>query len=156
MIPNHNSPITQSPMTKSPNDPMIKSPNDPMTKSPIPFTPDEYKTFLRHDCRSLLHSAWYQQLFPTRLSAERQAIPEFHTTSKGVRLATSIGGVLTGRGADFIIIDDPLKPDEALSEAQRTAANEWFDHTLYSRLNDKRTGAIIVIMQRLHEDDLTG
>jgi predicted phage terminase large subunit-like protein len=108
------------------------------------------------DCRSLLHSDWYQQLFPTRLSTERQAVPEFHTTQKGVLLATSVGGVLTGRGADFIIIDDPLKPDEALSEAQRTAANEWFDHTLYSRLNDKRTGVIIVIMQRLHEDDLTG
>src|SRR5262249_48853252 len=87
---------------------------------------------------------------------ERQAVPEFHTTQKGVRLATSVGGVLTGRGADFVIIDDPLKPDEALSDAQRTAANDWFDHTLYSRLNDKRTGVIIVIMQRLHEDDLTG
>jgi hypothetical protein len=47
--------------------------------------------------------------------------------------------VLTGRGADFIIIDDPLKPDEALSETQRKAVNEWFDHTLYSRLNDKQT-----------------
>ena len=108
------------------------------------------------DCRSLLHSGWYQQLFPTRLSAERQAVAEFHTTQKGVRLSTSVGGVLTGRGADFIIIDDPLKPEEALSDAQRAAANEWFDHTLYSRLNDKRTGVIIVIMQRLHEDDLTG
>jgi hypothetical protein len=64
--------------------------------------------------------------------------------------------VLTGRGADIIIIDDPLKPEEALSEAQRQAANEWFDHTLYSRLNDKQQGAIVVIMHRLHEDDLVG
>jgi len=64
--------------------------------------------------------------------------------------------VLTGRGADIIIIDDPLKPEEALSEAHRQAANEWFDHTLYSRLNDKHTGAIILIMHRLHEDDLVG
>jgi hypothetical protein len=71
-------------------------------------------------------------------------------------LATSVGGVLTGRGADFIIIDDPLKPDEALSETQRNAVNEWYVHTLYSRLNDKRTGSIIIIMQRLHEDDLVG
>jgi len=54
--------------------------------------------------------------------------------------------VLTGRGADIIIIDDPLKPEEALSQAQRRAANEWFDHTLYSRLNDKRKGAIVLIM----------
>ena len=70
------------------------------------------------------------------------------------RLATSVGGVLTGRGADIIVIDDPLKPEEALSQAQRRAANEWFDHTLYSRLNDKLTGAIVLIMHRLHEDDL--
>jgi len=64
--------------------------------------------------------------------------------------------VLTGRGADIIVIDDPLKPEEALSEAQRQAANEWYDHTLYSRLNDKRYGAIVIVMQRLHEDDLVG
>ena len=47
------------------------------------------------------------------------------------------------------MIDDPLKPEEALSEAQRQAANEWYDHTLYSRLNDKRYGAIVIVMQRL-------
>jgi hypothetical protein len=64
--------------------------------------------------------------------------------------------VLTGRGADVIVIDDPLKPEEALSEAHRRAANEWFDNTLYSRLNDKQMGAIILIMHRLHEDDLVG
>jgi hypothetical protein len=64
--------------------------------------------------------------------------------------------VLTGRGADIIIIDDPLKPEEALSKAQRQAANEWYDHTLYSRLNDKLSGAIVLIMHRLHEDDLAG
>jgi len=83
-------------------------------------------------------------------------VQEFITTRQGYRLATSTGGVLTGRGADIILIDDPLKPEEALSEAQRQAANEWYDHTLYSRLNDKRHGAIVIIMQRLHEDDLVG
>src|SRR6266513_1190848 len=72
------------------------------------------------------------------------------------RLATSTGGVLTGRGADIIAIDDPLKPEEALSEAQRQAANEWYDHTLYSRQNDKQRGAIVITMQRLQEDDLIG
>jgi hypothetical protein len=78
-------------------------------------------------------------------------VPEFETTAQGCRLATSVGGVLTGRGADMIIIDDPLKPEEAVSQTQRRAANEWFDHTLYSRLNDKLTGAIVLIMHRLHE-----
>jgi predicted phage terminase large subunit-like protein len=111
---------------------------------------------LARDCRSIMISPWYRQIFAARLAPHRQAVREFITTLQRYRLATSTGGVLTGRGADIILIDDPLKPEEALSEAQRQAANEWFSHTLYSRLNDKRSGAIVVIMQRLHEDDLVG
>ena len=94
---------------------------------------------LARDCRSIMTSPWYRRIFPTRLAPHRQAVQEFITTRQGYRLATSTGGVLTGRGADIILIDDPLKPEEALSDAQRQAANEWFDHTLYSRLNDKRS-----------------
>ena len=111
---------------------------------------------LARDCRSIMMNPWYRQMFPTRLALHRQAVQEFITTRQGYRLATSTGGVLTGRGADIILIDDPLKPEEALSEAQRQGGNEWYDHTLYSRLNDKRHGAIVIIMQRLHEDDLVG
>jgi predicted phage terminase large subunit-like protein len=111
---------------------------------------------LARDCRSIMMSPWYRRIFPTRLAPHRQAVQEFLTTRQGYRLATSNGGVLTGRGADIILIDDPLKPEEALSDAQRQAANEWFDHTLYSRQNDKQHGAIVIIMQRLHEDDLIG
>jgi hypothetical protein len=77
--------------------------------------------------------------------------PNSRRPRKACRIANSVGGVLNGRGADLIIIDDPLKPEEALSRAQRRAANEWFDHTLYSRLNDKQQGAIVLIMHRLHE-----
>src|SRR6516162_3047109 len=108
------------------------------------------------DCRSIMMSPWFQRLFPTRLASHRQAVQEFVTTRQGYRLATSNGGVLTGRGADAILIDDPSKPEEALSTALRRACNEWYDHTLYSRLNDKCRGAIVIIMQRLHEDDLVG
>ena len=111
---------------------------------------------LARDCRNIMLSPWYGRIFPTRLAPHRQAVQEFITTRQGYRLATSNGGVLTGRGADIILIDDPLKPEEALSDARRKAANDWFDHTLYSRLNDKREGAIVIIMQRLHEDDLVG
>jgi predicted phage terminase large subunit-like protein len=111
---------------------------------------------LARDCRSIMMSPWYRRIFPTRLAAHRQAVQEFLTTREGYRLATSNGGVLTGRGADIILIDDPLKPEEALSDTQRQTANDWFSHTLYSRLNNKRTGAIVIIMQRLHEDDLVG
>jgi predicted phage terminase large subunit-like protein len=111
---------------------------------------------LARDCRSIMMRPWYQRLFLTRLAPHRHAVQEFITTRQGYRLATSTGGVLTGRGADFILIDDPLKPEEALSKALRLACNEWFLNTLYSRLNDKRSGAIVIIMQRLHEDDLVG
>src|SRR5947208_278632 len=111
---------------------------------------------LARDCRSTTISPWYQRIFPTRLAPQRQAVQEFITTRQGYRLATSTGGVLTGRGADLILIDDPLKPEEALSRARREATNEWYANTLYSRLNDKCSGAIVIIMQRLHEDDLVG
>jgi predicted phage terminase large subunit-like protein len=108
------------------------------------------------DCRAVMTSEWYQMLFATRLSSDRPPFQELATTAGGFRLATSVGGALTGRGADVVIIDDPLKPSDALSESRRAGANEWFDATLYSRLNDKTKGAIVIVMQRLHEDDLVG
>ena len=108
------------------------------------------------DCRTLMASAWYRRLFQVRLSPRKQSVKEFLTTANGSRLATSVGGPLHGRGSDFIIIDDPLKPDEAVSATRRRAVNEWYDHTLYSRQNDKCTGCLIIVMQRLHQDDLVG
>src|SRR5215472_11542199 len=66
---------------------------------------------LSRDCRRIMTGDWYRKLFPTtRLSPQRQAVPEFETTAQGFRIATSVGGVLTGWGADMIIIDDPLNP----------------------------------------------
>jgi predicted phage terminase large subunit-like protein len=112
---------------------------------------------LARDCRTIITSSFYQRLFPhTILSAERQAVSDFMTTAQGFRMATSVGGVLTGRGGDFLILDDPLKPEDALSETRRTGANNWYDNTLLSRLNSKEEGVIIVVMQRLHQDDLVG
>src|SRR5438034_4579854 len=81
---------------------------------------------LARDCRGIMISPWYRQIFPIRLAPHRQAVQEFITTRQGYRLATSTGGVLTGRGADLILIDDPLKPEEALSKARREATNEWY------------------------------
>lgn len=109
---------------------------------------------LARDTREIMQSAWYRRIFPTRLA--KQSVAEFVTTAQGVRIATSVGGVLTGRGADLIILDNPLKPDEAMSETRRKGVNEWYDNSLYSRLNNKQTGTIIIVMQRLHEDDLVG
>jgi predicted phage terminase large subunit-like protein len=109
---------------------------------------------LARDSRTLMTSPFYEGLFDTRLSKGREAVSEYVTTDGGYRLSTSIGGVLTGRGADIIIIDDPLKADDALSESRRRSVNEWYDNTLRSRLNSQEAGAIIIVMQRLHADDL--
>ena len=112
---------------------------------------------LSNDFRSLLASAWYRRAFPaTLIGPYKDSETEIELTRRGFRLATSTGGTLTGRGGDFIIIDDPLKPLDALSEPKRNAANDWFLNTVLSRLDDKRTGAIVIVMQRVHLDDLTG
>jgi predicted phage terminase large subunit-like protein len=109
------------------------------------------------DTRTVLASPFYQRLFPaTRLSPQKLSVNDFMTTKQGFRMATSVGGVLTGRGADVIIIDDPMKPDEALSETRRSSVNDWYDNSLLSRLNSKEDGIIIIVMQRLHQDDLVG
>src|SRR6202048_871167 len=76
---------------------------------------------LARDCRGIMMSPWYRRVFPTRLAPHRHAVQEFITTRQGYRLATSTGGVLTGRGADLILIDDPSNPEEALSDARRNA-----------------------------------
>lgn len=112
---------------------------------------------LARQCKQVIQSAWYQRLFPkTRLSASRQAVHSFETTEGGYRIATSTGGPLTGFGADYILIDDPVNPQEAFSDAERKRANEWYQHSLVTRLNDKKHGRIAIVMQRLHEDDLVG
>src|SRR5581483_6426748 len=112
---------------------------------------------LSNDFRAVLASSWYQWIFPaTRIGRFKDSESEIELTLRGSRLATSTGGTLTGRGGNLIIIDDPLKPTDALSQTKRNATNEWFLNTVLSRLDDKRSGAIIIVMQRVHMDDLTG
>lgn len=107
------------------------------------------------DCQSIMQSNWYRMTFPgTRIS--RIADSSIHTVKSGFRRATSINATLTGLGGDCFIIDDPLKPIDAQSEPLRNAVNDWISHTLISRLDDKARGSIIVVMQRVHQHDLTG
>lgn len=109
------------------------------------------------DCRAVMQAPWYREAFPnTVLDPTKNAVDEFQTTQHGYRLGTSVGGTLTGRGGNMIIIDDPMKPQEAMSEPRRTAVQQWFDNTLYSRLDSKADDVIIIVMQRLHVDDLVG
>jgi predicted phage terminase large subunit-like protein len=107
------------------------------------------------DCRTLMMSPIYQILYPgTRILVK--SLSDFSTTRGGYRMSTSVNGVLTGRGADIIILDDIIKPDDAMSETHRRAAIGWYMNSLLSRLNDKENGVIIVVMQRLHQEDLVG
>ena len=112
---------------------------------------------LARDCRSVMLSPQYRAVFPmTRLSAQRPSVQELVTNKHGFRFATSVGGVLTGRGADLFILDDPAKPEEAISDALRNRVNDWFDGTALSRLNDRQNSCFVIISQRLHGDDLVG
>lgn len=102
---------------------------------------------LHNLCRSAMQSAWYRELHPrTRLSPAKNTESEFKTTQGGGWLAASVDGGLTGRGANLIIIDDPMKPAEAMSEVTRNRVRRWFDGTVLSRLDDKAEGAIILVV----------
>ena len=116
---------------------------------------DKLSGNLARDCLTTMQSSWYKELFP-RTVIRRFAAHDFDTTAGGGRLATSVTGSLTGRGGDIIILDDVIKPDEANSEVVREAVNNWYRTTLASRLNNKESGAIICVMQRLHQFDLCG
>jgi predicted phage terminase large subunit-like protein len=110
---------------------------------------------LHRQFRLVVAAPWYKALFPETHWAKETSF-ELVTTRGGGRLAASIGGTLTGRGASLVIIDDPLNAAEAYSDVARKKVIDWFSRALLTRINDKNTGAIIVVMQRLHEDDLAG
>jgi len=117
---------------------------------------EELANKLARDARAVMESDFYKGIFKTRINPNKRSENEFETMQNGYRLATSTGGTLTGRGGNFIIIDDPIKPQDALSESIRTKVNQWFNNTLLSRLNNRKEDVIIIVMQRLHIDDLVG
>jgi predicted phage terminase large subunit-like protein len=109
------------------------------------------------DCRAIMQSQWYQELFPeTVISKSHNRKNKFMTTKFGFRMATSVGGSITGEGADILIVDDPHNPTYIYSDKIRVKAINWFEQTFLSRLNDPQSGSVVVIMQRLHEQDLAG
>jgi len=118
---------------------------------------DDLAAKFSNDCRAVMRAGWYQQTFPrARIDKAKDTESEVRTTERGYRLATSVGGTLTGRGGDTIIIDDPIKPQDAQSKSVREKTIQWYENTLLSRLDDKVHGTIVVVMQRLHQDDLSG
>jgi predicted phage terminase large subunit-like protein len=106
-------------------------------------------------CRALIATPRFQRLFPG-LELSKNTETEFHTTQGGYRYAKSAEGGLTGIGGRVLILDDFQKPLDMESEARRTATNNLYYSTLASRTDNQHTGAIIVVGQRLHMDDLIG
>jgi predicted phage terminase large subunit-like protein len=107
--------------------------------------------------RDLLSSGAYQDLFPdARIAANGASLSEVRMASRGYRLATTVQGPATGKGAHFIIVDDPFKAVEAASDTTRNSVFEWFKGSLMTRFDNPAEGAVIVVMQRLHQDDLIG
>lgn len=112
---------------------------------------------MNRDTAKIMRSEWYQNLFPaTRIDPKFDTKDHFMTTKSGERVATSVNGTLTGAGGEFIIIDDSLKAGDAGSQHQIEKVNQWYGETLISRLDNKADSVIILIMQRLAPNDLTG
>lgn len=112
---------------------------------------------LSRECRSLMESKFYAAVFPTTEISERKATEwEFETTANGGRYTATVGGTLTGRGADILIVDDPMKAQDTNSERERDRVWDWFNATAYTRRNSSKNSIVLVTMQRLHEQDLAG
>jgi predicted phage terminase large subunit-like protein len=109
------------------------------------------------DVRRLFEASWHRAVFPgLHLDKRKANAHEMRTTENGVRLAPSVGGPFTGKGCEFLIFDDPMKAEDASSQKERDRVWDWFTGTAMTRLNDPKNGAIVVVAQRLHEDDLPG
>lgn len=108
------------------------------------------------DTRAIMESEWFKSLFPNcKLDRRSNTKAKFKTTEHGFRFSTSTTGTLTGEGADLLIADDPITPFKASSKSERNKTRDWFDQTFATRLNNKSKGAIVVVMQRLHAQDLS-
>ena len=109
-------------------------------------------------CRTLIESPWYQRFWGDRyaLTSDQNTKIRFDNNRSGYRIATSVGGTATGEGGDRIVCDDPHNVQEAESDAIRKSTLDWFDVVMSTRVNDPRTAAKVVVMQRCHQRDLSG
>lgn len=107
-------------------------------------------------CRDLVQSEWYQSHWPIEFKDDENQKTRYETKTTGWRQAASVGSALTGHRGDRIIIDDPHSVKTAESEAEREESLRWFSETVPTRFNKQAHSAIVVIMQRLHERDISG
>ena len=109
-------------------------------------------------CRRVIRSPWYQRRWGDqfRMVDDRDTLTFFQNNHMGHRLATSTDGVSTGERGDVVVADDPHSVREAESETKRQGVLTWWSEAMSTRVNDPKTSAFVVIMQRLHSDDLAG
>lgn len=105
--------------------------------------------------RRVMDSAFYREVFPAT-GLTKRALADLRTSEGGYRTTTSVDGGITGQGGDFIIIDDPMKADDAESDTRPSSVNHWMAGTIFSRLDDPRTAKMVMVAQRLHQDDPFG
>lgn len=106
--------------------------------------------------RKVLQSPWYRRYFSTRLADDRTRVSDFATTAGGGVYAVSAEGAITGRGATIIVFDDPLNIDDAGNLDQIEKVNQRFDTVIMSRLDNPKTGRVVISAHRLHQNDLAG
>ncbi len=108
--------------------------------------------------RRLLRDPWYASNWGDsfQLAGDQNQKSRFENNKGGYRLATSVGSAVTGEGGDRIVVDDPHRAQDIYSQKRREQVLEWWDQVMSTRLNDPMTGAMVIIMQRLHEKDLSG
>ena len=108
--------------------------------------------------RRLILSPWYQKYWGKRFNfvSDQNTKTKFDTSAGGTRLSTSVGGSLLGIGGDVLILDDLHNVASVESDAERATALAWWSELSTTRLNDPKQSAIVVIMQRLHEEDVSG
>ena len=130
---------------------------DPATRIIAASYAQQLSTKHSMDSRLIVESEWYQRVFPqTRIAIDQNEKTNFMTTERGFRKATSTGGSILGDGADYLIADDLIKADEARSDTVRNGTNQWFDQSFITRMNQPKESRCVVVMQRLHAQDLTG
>ena len=108
--------------------------------------------------RTLIESPYYQKHWGdmTRIKDDQNRQEMYQNTQRGHMIATSVGGSITGQGGDILVLDDLINPEQAESEAERKRAINFYQKTLLTRLNDKKTGVIVAVEQRTHHQDLSG
>jgi hypothetical protein len=130
--------------------------NDPYAKIMIVAYGEDLAKDIAHKIRSILRSPWYQEAFATRIDKSRFSVMDFATTEGGKVYAVSIGGQLTGHGGDYIFVDDPAQISDADDVEKLLGINRVFDEVIVNRLDNPKTGSILIVAHRLNENDLSG